>query len=339
MKLFGGHFLFLIGVLGGLIALPGIASARSVTVTAVVMAEQGDGTAWDLTHGADIILCGAAGCYVSNGLDEPATFYEGRGAFRLLKKAGACRDSLKCVFRGVDLEKLQGDKSFNLQLVDVDYVSHNYMTLAKVRAKSNCSVNSARLECGTGVHERDYSLWVIDEEIAKRAGKAGLDHALFKGVQAQRTSALIEKLKRHRAELSSRVSQFYKLILQRDVPEHCSMDKNFLSETFYVMGLADASKRRAEYILKEMIGRKPASDLSGLIRNKPQLFWAFIDVAAQFRKFAAADQSEQRAGIAELEIETVDGRDKLLYGWRAEARAKAAFEVCNQTAARLEKQP
>ncbi len=328
MNYFSGIVLSLFGFVAALVLSPVQGFAGGVTITAVVMAEKENGSAWDIGEGADIILCGAAGCYVSNGLEQAATFYEGRGAFRLIKKAGACRDSLKCVFRNVDLEKLQGDKSYNLQLVDVDYVSHNYMALAEVRDHSNCSVNSARLECGRGVHKRDYSLWVIDETIAKTAGKAGLDYALFKGVQAQRVGELTKQLSNKRAELKSWISQFYKLLLKRELPKRCEQDTSFISETFYVMGLADASKRRAEYILKQLIGHQPVSDLAGLIRNKPQLYWAFLDVAKQFQTFASADESERRDDIIELKVETVEGRDKLVYGWKVAARAKAAFEAC-----------
>ena len=64
------------------------------TVAVVVMPRQQVGSSWDVGAGADIVLCGAAGCYVSNGLEKAATFYEGSSGLLLIKKAGVCSRSV-----------------------------------------------------------------------------------------------------------------------------------------------------------------------------------------------------------------------------------------------------
>ena len=73
---------------------------------------------------ADPVLCVLEGCYVSTGTDRPAVFMPGRKALSFANtwgaRAGACRDSLGCVFRGIELGSLPG----YLQPVDLHVLKH-----------------------------------------------------------------------------------------------------------------------------------------------------------------------------------------------------------------------
>lgn len=341
--------------------------AETYTVALVVMPLQADGSAWDVTAGADLVLCGAAGCYVSNGLEKTATYYDGGSGLRLIKKAGACRDRLACVFRDVDFSKLVTDKNALIEPVDVDYVSHTYMggvaykTIDKTNplfSAENCTLKKTVLDCKTGVHKRDYSLWVLPEKLARLGGKEALDAVLFKGLLHQRASHLTVQLLDHRRRVQSSSMKFYKTLFagETDVSlnllDRCVLKPEFLSETFYVLGLADASERKAETLLIDLVGRLPKEKVRGLVQRTPQFFWAFGDLTQQLEDFANADRytldKEKTGVLLRLQVpeetqDTTDNKDKkaepteevlkskkteLLYGWQVKARAKAALSHC-----------
>ncbi|MBO6550773.1 MAG: hypothetical protein JJ964_14280 [Rhizobiales bacterium] len=338
-------------------------SAVTYSVALVVMPRRADGSAWDVGAGADLVLCGAAGCYVSNGLESAATFYEGSAGLRLIKKAGACRDSTACVFRDVDLSKLVTIDNATIQPVDVDYVSHSYMDdlfdkgmksqtpLFKVE---NCSLKKSVLACKVGVHRRDYSLWLVPEKLADLGSKEALDAVLFKGLLHQRAKTLTDELLKHRVRVQTASLEFYKKMFAGDADvsldqlNRCVLTPEFLSETFYVLGLADASERRAEALLTDMVGKLPPQKIHGLIQRTPQFFWAFLDLTSQLEAFAFADQyrlDKEQTGVLLKKIKTdisenekkaenkPDARSsaeshELIYGWQVKARAKAALSHC-----------
>ena len=302
---------------------------QKITVVVLVTPLQADGSAWDVGAGADIVLCGARGCYVSQGLEQEAQFYDGSGAFRLIKKAGPCRDALACVFRGVELDKVISEQDPFLQLVDVDYVSHTYMDKFAIKQPLSCQLNGAVLSCAKGVHKRTFSMWAIDEAIAKKGGKAALDQVLFKGLMTQRVSALVEDLERLRGQLEVSAVKFYKLVVGQDVPAACLDGSDFISETFYIMGLADAKQRRAEHVIKDFVGAKPVDALTGTVQRSPQLYWAFLDIANQFKAFAGAKTAQLDKDVEGLRLyESEDGMALLKFDWRVQARARALLEAC-----------
>lgn len=338
-------------------------SAVTYSVALVVMPRRADGSAWDVGVGADLVLCGAAGCYVSNGLESAATFYEGSAGLRLIKKAGACRDSTACVFRDVDLSKLVTIDNATIQPVDVDYVSHSYMDdlfdkgmksqtpLFKVE---NCSLKKSVLACKVGVHRRDYSLWLVPEKLAELGGKEALDAVLFKGLLHQRAKTLTDELLKHRVRVQTASLEFYKKMFAGDTDvsldqlNSCVLTPEFLSEIFYVLGLADASERRAEALLTDMVGKLPPQKIRGLIQRTPQFFWAFLDLTSQLEAFAFADQyrlDKEQVGVLLKKIKTDTSENEkkaentpdtlsasesheLIYGWQVKARAKAALSHC-----------
>ena len=333
------------------------------SVALVVMPRQADGSAWDVGAGADLVLCGAAGCYVSNGLESAATFYEGSAGLRLIKKAGACRDSTACVFRDVDFTKLISNENELVQPVDVDYVSHSYMdaifnnSLNKEKSlfnAENCSLKKSVLACKLGVHRRDYSLWVVPEKLAELGGKEALDAVLFKGLLHQRAKTLTDELLKHRVRVQTASFEFYKKMfaggadVSLDQLNRCVLTPEFLSETFYVLGLADATERRAEALLTDMVGKLPPQKIRGLIQRTPQFFWAFLDLTSQLEAFAFADQyrlDKEQTGVLLKKIKTDTSENEkkaentpdtlsasegheLIYGWQVKARAKAALSHC-----------
>ena len=299
-----------------------------LTVAVVVMPRQADGSKWDVGFGADLVLCGVRGCYVSQGLETPAVFYPGGSGLRLLKKAGACRDRLKCVFRGVDVGKLVTKSDSLVQIVDVDYLSHQYLSKFDLRARFQCRADGALLSCQAGVHQRSFSLWAITEAVAGQAGRAGLDHALFKGLMHQRPAALLADLKGLRVDIKTSVRAFYKLTAAVDVPPRCLERPAFLTETFYVLGLADAKERRAEALIRDFVGQRPVAQLRGIVESSPQLYWAFRDLVRQLNAFSLAKTSVYDKDSSELRLIKNGGDDQLIFGWHVAARGRALLQSC-----------
>jgi hypothetical protein len=137
---------------------------------------------------ADPVLCGPEGCYVSQGSVMPANF---RSIQKALgpgntwgDRAGACKRSLGCVFRNVDLAML----SFHLQPVDMKVMVHDWRERKRIDADSACSSTSGRLTCNVPVLADDYRLWIVPEAMAATLSTDALDAAVRDGLQGQRAS-------------------------------------------------------------------------------------------------------------------------------------------------------
>jgi hypothetical protein len=130
---------------------------------------------------ADPVLCLPDGCYVSEGAERPARFLPGRRALGFAntwgERAGACRGSLACVFRDVDLGRLPG----YLQPVDLHILRHDRRRGQVVRSDSACALGDGRLLCQSGLAHEDYAVWIVPEGLAAAAGSPALQRALAEG--------------------------------------------------------------------------------------------------------------------------------------------------------------
>jgi hypothetical protein len=142
---------------------------------------------------ADPILCVPEGCYISAGPDQPAVFMPGRRAFKFGNtfgiRAGACSNSLGCVFRGVDLGSLPG----YLQPVDLHILRHDRREAHTVLTDSGCRSEAGRLSCTHGVHADDYVMWVLPDSMAADAGPAALERAVADGLNGRRSAELVPR--------------------------------------------------------------------------------------------------------------------------------------------------
>jgi len=130
---------------------------------------------------ADPVLCLPDGCYVSEGAERPARFLPGRRALGFAntwgERAGACRGSLACVFRDVDLGRLPG----YLQPVDLHILRHDRRRGQLVGSDSACALGDGRLICQSGLALEDYAVWIVPEGLAAAAGPPALQRALAEG--------------------------------------------------------------------------------------------------------------------------------------------------------------
>lgn len=138
---------------------------------------------------ADPILCSNEGCYISNGIDTAARYISLRRSFGMLNtfgpRAGACRQSTTCVFRGVDVSA----SNAILQPVDLKLMVHDRRAIKAALVDETCSVDAGRLSCSRPLKGDDFVMWVVPESIAQRAGSAALRFAVDQGLTETQRAA------------------------------------------------------------------------------------------------------------------------------------------------------
>ena len=136
------------------------------------------------------MLCTHEGCYVSSGAGTPAHFMPGRKALgfgnTMGARAGACRQQLGCIFRGIDIGQAAG----YLQPVDLHILRHDRRQGQVIDGASDCRVDAGRVSCSRGIYADTYAMWVLPESTAKALGAAGLERALEEGLAAPRSADL-----------------------------------------------------------------------------------------------------------------------------------------------------
>jgi len=139
-------------------------------------------------HTADPMVCLADRCYISAGADSPARELSRGRAFgpgvALGVRAGACRGSLTCVFRNVDL----GGQTGWLQPIDLRILRHDRRQTLPVSSDATCDVRRHRLTCAETVTAPDYRAWIVPEGTADRAGPEALEQALESGLEERGAS-------------------------------------------------------------------------------------------------------------------------------------------------------
>lgn len=135
---------------------------------------------------ADPVLCSLDGCFISSGADGAAHFLPAKRALGLANtlggRAGACRQQLGCIFRGVELK----ENLDYLQPVDLHILKHDLRRGQVITADSDCRLNRGRLSCSRGIFAEGYTMWVVPEGIAIKAGSSLLDQTLNDLLEAKK---------------------------------------------------------------------------------------------------------------------------------------------------------
>jgi hypothetical protein len=176
--------------------IPAEASAESrssnQTMTILIIMEPGTKGIRRFEKSADPVLCMRSGCYISAGASSPARFlstHKALGAGGTLgDRAGACKHSLGCVFRDVDLASSAG----YVQPVDMKVLVHDRRESQTITADSDCRIATAgRLTCRRPLTNSGYRMWVVPEALANRAGAAALEGAVRDGLSSSENAGLI----------------------------------------------------------------------------------------------------------------------------------------------------
>jgi hypothetical protein len=147
---------------------------QATRVTVLLRLEPGNYGIRRHNRTADPLLCSDQGCFVSAGADEAADLLRKRRALGVRRtlglRAGACSNSLGCVFRDVEL----GAYPAIVQPVDMHVLKHDRRQPQVLHETSDCRVTSGRLDCGAPFRGPDYVMWIIPEDVATAAGSAAL---------------------------------------------------------------------------------------------------------------------------------------------------------------------
>ena len=138
---------------------------------------------------ANPVLCLGQSCYVSGGAEAAATLMPRMRALgpgnTLGRQAGACRDQVTCVFRGVAL----GAPSSQIQPVDMGFLRHDRKEVRSAEPDRSCDVSGGRLYCSAPIVTRGYRAWIVPEIIAQKAGTNALERALDDGLPMARSAS------------------------------------------------------------------------------------------------------------------------------------------------------
>ncbi|MGE3149384.1 MAG: hypothetical protein AB7K04_09980 [Pseudorhodoplanes sp.] len=131
---------------------------------------------------ADPVLCLRTVCYISRGPEQDAEAMpraRALGAANTLgRRAGACRNSLGCVFRNIDLG---GDAAW-VQPIDLRIIRHDRRQPGFLRVDQTCSAAGGEVACSQGLAGPDYRIWVLPEQLARRVPPHALNAAVGAGL-------------------------------------------------------------------------------------------------------------------------------------------------------------
>ncbi|MEO1693819.1 MAG: hypothetical protein AAFR55_01110 [Pseudomonadota bacterium] len=148
-------------------------------VTILMVIEPGSRGIRRVNKTADPILCIKQSCYISQGAARTARDMKRRRAFgtfnTLGKRSGACRNTRRCVFRGIPLG---ATGRVTVQPVDMRLMRHDRRERRLVEADTTCRIVRNALQCQNPVEAETYTLWAVPERVAQRAGRRILHRAL-----------------------------------------------------------------------------------------------------------------------------------------------------------------
>jgi len=163
--------------------------ARPDRVTVILAMEPGNRGIRRFNKTGDPILCVGQTCFISQGADRSARRMSRRRAFGTIntlgKRAGACRNQLVCVFRGV---RLPGGRAA-VQPIDLRVMRHDRREITVVKADPGCRVRNDRLTCPDPVISQSYVLWVVSETTAQAVGPRRLELAARFDLKPQHAAA------------------------------------------------------------------------------------------------------------------------------------------------------
>lgn len=133
---------------------------------------------------ADPVLCLFRTCYVSRGSGAQASAISrvrALGAANTFgERAGACRDRVTCIYRGVQLEP----GGALVQPVDLRIVHHDQREVRLVTADASCRMGDRGLACNHPVEAVDYVMWIVPERLAGQIGPRALEAAVGAGLRS-----------------------------------------------------------------------------------------------------------------------------------------------------------
>lgn len=300
------------------------AETEKATVLIVMQPFKQSGKPWDPGKGADPVVCLNHGCYVGRGYLKDAKYFPGKKAYLPAVMARACNNTLKCIYRGVKFTKQRED----IWPVDIDGFKRDYLATKKTSIDRSCFIEQGKLQCLNGIYTPEYSMWVLPEKLAEKAGRKVLDYALYKGIHDAREQYMSDYLERQRAYLPKTIARFYEKILNRPVPTHCAVEPDMISEAFYLAGIFNSDKRKSGIVFKHLISDGRFTTFRRSMLTEPAKFWVFHEALSTLELYAFADKRQEFSYQKGLIYKDNSARTSLLIGWDVKSRAGKVMEQC-----------
>ena len=298
--------------------------SKRYTAIIVLQPHKISGKKWDLGKGADPALCTKYGCYVSRGLHKEAKFFKGKKAFFPAVNARSCSNKLSCVFRGLILPQ---DKT-DLWPVDLDGFNHDQMEAQKATIDHTCRLTRGHLKCYNGIYTQQYSLWLVPEYIAEKAGRKTLDYAIFKGINDEREKYISNFLEDEKHNISDIVGKFYDLVLNTAIPHKCTINSDVIAEAFFVSDIFSSKNRKPAIFLKNWLLSNDLSHVKRVSQVKPRVFWKIHNAIKQLSVYAHASKRQEFSHQKGLNYIDHGKVNSLVIGWDTKSRAKRIIDKC-----------
>ncbi len=182
-------------------SLPREAVRNATSVTVLLVMDPGTTGIRTGNKTADPVICLDNWCYVSTGTETPAKVMT-RGATlgpinSLGLRAGACRKSLTCIYRGLDIAAyfVAGAKPASVQPVDLRYLHHDRRQAIPLQVDNGCSAQRGEIRCARSLRGKGWIAWIIPENLAAEAGVEALQTALGAGLKTNADAVQAASLK------------------------------------------------------------------------------------------------------------------------------------------------
>ncbi|MGH1351274.1 MAG: hypothetical protein ACRBBN_10745 [Methyloligellaceae bacterium] len=301
-----------------------IAENKRATILLLLQPHKASGERWDLGQGADPMICLKHGCYTGRGFLAPAKYYKGTKAFLPAVQARACRNSLTCVYRKVTIPV--GRQS--IWPIDHDVFNSDRMQKSSANLDYTCRIESKQLQCSEGIFTREYSMWIVPEEVADQAGRKALDYALFKGLYEARQKKMRTFIKRQYQQLSSTVEQFFHSVLDRPVPRKCFSDPELIVEALYISGIFDSQKRESSSYIRQFINAEYQKEDHVENTLSSGKFWKFHDGLKKLETYTEVDNYRIIPHQKGLKLITEGESTTLMIGGDVRSRTENALAAC-----------
>ncbi len=302
-----------------------IADSERATVLVLFQPHKISGRSWDLGKGADPMVCLDHGCYTGRGFVAPAKYYKGKKALLPAVQARACRNSLSCVYRKVYIPT----KEIGIWPIDHDVINSDHLEKARAKIDKSCDVEDGQLQCSKGIFTDEYSMWIVPESVADRAGKKALDYALYKGLYKARQRYKKRFIQKQRQYLPLMVESFYNSILDTEISPKCASDPDLIAETLYVTGILDSEARRATAYIRKFIKSNSDASSGREASFSSSHFWNFHSALRTLDFYTKADSYNQVAHQKGLKIGKFGKRVTLYVGGDVKSRAEHIVSECN----------
>lgn len=299
-------------------------SADRVTVLLAFEPTKANGKKWDRGLGADPALCMNHGCYKSGGLSSDARYYPRKKIFLPAVVNPHCRNSLICIFRGVELD----EDVTEIWPVDLDGFGHDRLERRLVKADDSCLVTRGSLRCLNGVFTEQYSMWLVPDNVLEEASLREIERTLSVRLYNSKDRFTKFYLRNTLTEMPDILARFYERLVGRTVPKDCTADIDVALDAFELSGLLWAHNHHTKRLVKAYLENTHPEKFQTLAEDYPKVFWKLYKMIHKMQDFARAEKVVVDTKLRGLRLRKSHHAYTLVVGERVRDHAEEIIEKC-----------